>query len=267
LYINDGQGVFTDRTAESGAGATDGGGRAVQAADFNGDGHMDLYAVVAQGKNTYLLGRGDGTFTDATVGSGLDSQSGVAQGMNVADIDGDGDLDILVTVMNVGHALYENDGAGNFKDITSRGGAGFNKFGQGLAFGDLNGDGKLDAYLASWGRYFPLCPFCSASNALLMNQQEVQAWLKVRPVSKRGAPVLGARVVVYEAGTRKLAAAMSQVDGGSGFCSQNAQEAYFGLSTAVAGGANRFDVSVFCNGAVSVSKFDVAPNQVLEVRC
>jgi len=264
LYINDGNGVFTDKTVESGAGATDGGGRAVQAADFNGDGHVDLYAVVAQGSNTYLLGNGDGTFTDATAGSGLDSQSGIAQGMNVADVDGDGDLDILVTVMNNGHALYRNDGAGNFKDVTFRNGAGFNKFGQGLAFGDLNGDGKLDGYLASWGRYFPICPLCSSANSQLMNKQRVQSWLKVRPVSGKGAPMIGAEVTVYEAGsTTKRAAVSARIDGGSGFCSQNAPEAYFGLGSS---SASRFDVWTRCRGAWQTAK-DVAPNQVLTVQC
>lgn len=267
LYINNGQGVFTDLAEQSGAQATTGGGRGVQMADFNGDGHWDLYAVVASGKNTYLLGNGDGTFVDATEGSGLDSQKGVAQGLNVADFDGDGDIDIIVSVLNRAHAVYENDGAGNFNEISSRAGAGSNRFGQGVAFGDLNGDGALDALVASWGGFFPLCPFCRKANNLLMNQVDTPAWLKVRPVGRKGATLIGAEVSVMESASGQAAAARAQIDGGSAFCSQNAYEAYFGLSAAVARGASTFDVVVHCSGGLSVFKSDLAPNQVVEVRC
>merc|ERR1740121_1142441 len=264
LFVNNGQGIFADRTAEAGAGATIGGGRGVQAADFNGDGHLDLYAVVATGSHTFLLGRGDGTFTDATSSSGINSHSGIAQGVNAADFDGDGDIDIIVSVLNNDNVVFQNDGTGKFRDVSRGAGSTWNKFGQGVAFGDVNGDGELDAFVASYGRYFPLCPFCSATNSLLINQLEAPAWLKVRPTGPAGATLLGAEVRVFEAGTQKPAAARAQIDGGSGFCSQNAYEAYFGLSTAVAGGASQFDVQVSLAG-VTVTKRNIAPNQVVEV--
>lgn len=267
LYINDGAGVFTDVTEQANAGGNTGGGRGVQMADFNGDGHLDIASVSALGGNVFLLSNGDGTFTDKSSDSGINSHWGTPQGMQVADFDGDGDLDILIAVLNTPHAVYENDGTGRFRDVQIGAGAGSNRFGQGIAFGDLNNDGSLDAMIASWGRFFPLCPFCSARNNLLINQNTQPAWLKVRPLGNKGFPtLLGAQVRVFEAGTRKPAAAMARIDGGGGFCSQNAYEAYFGLSTAVSGGATTFDVEVRCGGSW-IARTGVAPNQLLDVPC
>jgi len=267
LYLNDGSGVFTDVTERANAGGNAGAGRGVQMADFNGDGHLDVCSVSAFGGNVMLFGSGDGTFTDATNESGINSHWGTAQGMNVADFDGDGDLDILISVLNNGHAVYENDGTGRFRDIQRSAGAGWNKFGQGVAFGDVNGDGSMDAYVTSWGRYFPLCPVCSAENSFLVNQNAEPAWLKVRPLGRKGFPTLiGAEVRVYATGTFEPAAAMARIDGGGGFCSQNAYEAYFGLSTSVASGVTKFDVEVRCGQTWAIHT-GIAPNQVIDMRC
>jgi len=270
LYLNDGAGVFTDVSAESGTEISTAGKRGVTIADFNGDGHQDLLALVIGQTSRLLLGDGTGHFTDATSSSGM-APTGIGQGIDILDFDNDGDIDILIANVNGPNTMYENDGSGVFTDVTARAAVGTDRFGQGIAIGDVNNDGNSDALLVSWGPYPGFCPNCTAANMLLVNSNtaETPAWLKVRPVNPEGhATLLGAQVRLKVAGTATPAGVRQQIDGGSGFCGQNAYEAHFGLSTAIAGGATAFDVEVRCGGPEWIpAKQDVAPNQVVEVTC
>ncbi|MEM1447976.1 MAG: CRTAC1 family protein [Planctomycetota bacterium] len=93
LYLNDGDGTFTDATAESGLGSGDAGMGALLV-DVDGDADLDLYCA-NYGLDRLFLNDGDGTFTDATgllPGHDLWSAS-----VTAADPDGDGDLDLYVT--------------------------------------------------------------------------------------------------------------------------------------------------------------------------
>ena len=92
-------------------------GAGVAIFDADGDGHVDVYLVgglaveelgdpSAAGHGTLYLGRGDGTFEEATAGSGLEGPH-LGMGTAVGDVDNDGDLDLLVT--GVGEdRLFEN---------------------------------------------------------------------------------------------------------------------------------------------------------------
>jgi hypothetical protein len=271
LYLNNGKGVFTDVTEKAGVKGDKGQGRGVSFADLNGDGHLDLYMVAPQTKNMIFFGDGTGKFADGCESAGV-CDTGAAQGMSIADVDGDGDLDIFVSNILEPCMLYENDGSGHFKNIASKAGVDYHLFGQGVAFGDLNEDGLLDMYVDTYGT--PPAAWPSQSNKLLMNVgKKPTAWLKVRPVTETGAAtLLGTEVRLFQAGTRKPAAVRMQIDGGSNFCSQNAYDAYFGLSTAVAEGAKLFDIEVRCGGSwigkESNSKLGgVAPNQTVSVHC
>ena len=93
LLENDGTGHFTDITAGSGLFLT---GFFLQAklADFDNDGHLDCLTSGGTGAQYFLLGNGDGTFTE------LDwpfSGPSTALGFAVGDVERDGDLDVVLT--------------------------------------------------------------------------------------------------------------------------------------------------------------------------
>jgi len=122
----------------------------VATGDFNGDGKVDL-ACAEQGQNLVamvgvLLNNGDGTFqTVVNYGAGGTE----AQAVAVADINGDGNLDLIVanTISNnIGVLLGKGDG-------TFPAGAAFNTNAyqpQSVAVGDFNGDGKPDLAAANY---------------------------------------------------------------------------------------------------------------------
>lgn len=135
-------------------------------ADFDGDGDLDAYlpqagpipgtdpAAAMPGRNALYLGDGRGGFTPAPDGSGADD-AGYGNGAFAADIDADGDLDLLLT--NTGSIrLLRNDGDARFTDISDAGGLG-DRTGIWLnaAFGDFDGDGDLDAYVANYSEWTP----------------------------------------------------------------------------------------------------------------
>jgi len=218
--------------------------------------------------NQLFLGDGTGHFTDGTLLAGL-VDVGPSQGMNIADVDGDGDLDIFVSTIGLPCQLYENDGKGLFNNIAFFAGVDYHLFGQGVAFGDIDGDGDLDMYLESWPNLIPSIPL-PGTNKLLINQASPGSWLKVQPLNQNGhATLLGTEVRLYEAGSRTPAATRTQVDGGGAFASQSAYEAYFGLSSSI---GKAFDIEMRCGGAWIAKDTmpelgAVAPNQTVKVKC
>ncbi|MCE9638404.1 MAG: CRTAC1 family protein [Planctomycetes bacterium] len=138
-------------------------GGGLVAADFDGDGDIDLFLIDGDGMSlegevVHIEGAGsrlyrnDGgfTFTDVTKGSGLDVP-GYAQGGAAADYDGDGDIDVCVVGYDMLH-LFRNRGDATFEDVTASAGIVPAKwtFGTGCAWGDIDGDGRLDLYVSNY---------------------------------------------------------------------------------------------------------------------
>src|SRR4029079_3669666 len=94
LYRNRHDGTFEDVTARAGLEAS-GGGQSVCAADYNNDGHDDLF-VTYWGQNKLYRNNGDGTFTDVTAAAHL-TQSRTRWSTSCAflDYDRDGRLDLI----------------------------------------------------------------------------------------------------------------------------------------------------------------------------
>ena len=113
LYRNNGDDTFTDVTDRAGIGRSDGHGFGVVAADFNGDGRVDLYVANDMNPNFLFLNKGDGTFEDATETSGAAfderGQPQSSMGVDAEDCDGDGRPELFVTNFQNEHiAYYQN---------------------------------------------------------------------------------------------------------------------------------------------------------------
>jgi hypothetical protein len=102
LFRNDGNFKFTDVTAEAGDGLSGGNLWASGAgfADFNADGHYDLYVCNLKGPNQLFMGDGTGKFVNEAEARGLASESAsICPAM--FDVEGDGDLDLYVANYNL----------------------------------------------------------------------------------------------------------------------------------------------------------------------
>lgn len=129
--------------------------------DLDGDGWPDILLLngadfVPHGQRTlpalYLNNR-NGTFREATHGSGLDIQM-YAMGVAVADYDNDGLPDVYITALDGDH-LFHNEGRGHFRDTTAASGIHNANFGASAAWLDYDRDGKADLFVANYVSWTP----------------------------------------------------------------------------------------------------------------
>lgn len=128
-----------------------GGGVAV--GDINNDGLPDLYFTANQAANRLYLNKGNFQFDDITNEAGVAGTSQWSTGTTMADVNGDGWLDIYVCSVS-GFAglrgkneLFINQGNNTFKEEAAAYGLDFEGFGTHSAFFDYDKDGDLDCYL------------------------------------------------------------------------------------------------------------------------
>jgi enediyne biosynthesis protein E4 len=173
LYHNNGDGTFTDVTAKAGVAA---GGWSVSAGffDYDNDGKLDLFVMryldwsIEKSKtcgsreptycppgdfppvsNILYHNRGDGTFEDVSVSSGIAAKKGHGLGVALADYDGDGFTDIFVANDVTDQFLFHNNGNGTFSEVGLDAGAALTSDGKmlsgmGVVFQDYDNDGLPD---------------------------------------------------------------------------------------------------------------------------
>jgi len=124
-------------------------GSGVALGDVDGDGRPDVFLPGIAGASALYRNLGDWRFEDVTAAAGLDLAGRPARGAAFADVDGDADLDLLVTLHAEPDRLYLNDGAGRFTRARE---AGFEtaRAGHTLALADTDADGDLDLYVTNY---------------------------------------------------------------------------------------------------------------------
>jgi len=123
-------------------------GSGVAAGDVDGDGLCDLYCCRMGGPNVLYRNLGNWKFEDVTKKAGVSCEGLNSTGAALVDIDGDGDLDLIVNSVDGGTHIFRNDGHGIFKEDPQV--LNLHKGGMSLALGDMDGDGFLDLYVANY---------------------------------------------------------------------------------------------------------------------
>jgi hypothetical protein len=252
LWINHHDGTFRESAFQMGAALNMSGhadaGMGLVAADFDGDGSLDLFVTHLAGEmNTLFLNRGAGRgFQDSTGRSGT-AISGIPLtgfGVVAMDADLDGDLDLLVVDGRVNRGdprpgsrapppldelaepklFYLNDGHAHFKLATDLAGelGSAVEVSRGLAVGDIDGDGALDVVVNNIG---------SPARVYFNEAPRAGRWLSVRAVDPRlHRDAIGAMVRV-QAGGRSF---VRCIESSSSYLSSSSLRAHFGLGQVAA---------------------------------
>ena len=161
LYHNNGDGTFTDVSEASGVSKQSGSyGLTAIAADLDNDGWTDLYVACDSTPSLFFRNKHDGTFQEEGLERGIalsdDGMEQAGMGLALGDYNLDGNLDVFKThFVDDTNVLYQNDGKGNFRDVTIQSGLGvetrFIAWGAGM--GDLDNDGWPDLFIVTGSVY------------------------------------------------------------------------------------------------------------------
>jgi hypothetical protein len=247
LYINKGDGTFEEVGYSSGVALNENGreqaGMGLAVGDYDNDGRVDFYITnFSDDSNTLYHNDGEADFSDVTfqAGHGEVTMPFLGWGTSFLDFDNDGWKDILAVNGHVyptvdkyqwgtSYAqqplLFRNLGTGRFDRVPAAPGSGLALAipGRGLALGDLDGDGLLDAVINN----------IDSTPTLLRNvTRPAGHWIELRlvgdPSKKSPRDAIGAIAYVTTGKLRQRADVVS----GASYASQNDLKLHFGLGSA-----------------------------------
>jgi hypothetical protein len=244
LYRNRHDGTFEERGIEAGVAYNVDGqlqsGMGVAVGDFDGNGFLDIAKTNFSGDLPSLYRNEDGKFfTDTALPAGLSANHLLGWGIAFLDLDDDGWKDLVIAN---GHFYPEVDGSvlgetyrqktlvyrnlrnGRFADITGQSGPALAspRPSRGLAFGDLDGDGRPEIVIVNMNG-----PPSVLKNTAVPTGHSIRIQL-IGTKSNRSA--IGARVNVTAGGRTQI----GEVESGGSYYSQNDFALYFGLGAASA---------------------------------
>ena len=275
LYRNNHDGTFTDSAVEAGvAYSADGkpqAGMGVSVADYDCDGNFDVVKTNFAGDTSSLYhNNGNGFFEDETFQSGLGKVTRfLGWGASFLDFDNDGWADILLCNGHVYPEIgenaaesgyrqrkvaYRNLGNRHFQEVSEELGPGILEkvSGRGMATGDFDNDGDIDA-LINCINDVPQLLRCDST--LKHN------WIKVKAVgTKSNRTGIGARVICTSALAGKPHRQMDEVRSGGSYLSQSDLRIHFGL-----GIADRVDLEVHWPSGVVDKVSGLTVNQIITI--
>jgi hypothetical protein len=240
LYINQGDGTFTEEAVLRGVAFDENGrsmsGMGVTAADFDGDGRLDIFrSNFSDERETLYRNRGEGEFDDATAAAGIAHNTRyVGWGCGFFDFDNDGWKDLLLVN---GHAfpevdrlntpvryknpmiLYRNNGKGKFEDVSAAAGPALLELhsARGAAFGDIDNDGAIEILVNNQNEPPSLLKQSAAGS---------NHWIILQLTgTKSNRSALGARVRLTASGRTQI----DEVRSGGSYLSHNDLRLHFGL--------------------------------------
>ena len=171
VYLNEGEGKFIVQPGAITKDLNYDRAMPLTVADFNADGNLDLYVGFPGARDfTYLdakpnplntqgifMNKGDGSFSDETLNSGLDVAPDKRVGLAAyphasvkADFDGDGRVDLMIADDRRGVSqVFKNTGEAKFADVASDAGLKNAAWAMGIAVGDFDNDGLPDVYYSN----------------------------------------------------------------------------------------------------------------------
>ncbi|MEP6763548.1 MAG: VCBS repeat-containing protein, partial [Gemmatimonadaceae bacterium] len=128
-------------------------GGGVSMGDVDGDGLPDVFLARTEGCSALYRNTGNWHFVDITASAGVGACNRRATGSALADVDGDGDLDLVLLSTTGPNSIFINDGHGKFADHLD---LGLDTAGRGattVTMADVSGDGHLSMFIANYKPY------------------------------------------------------------------------------------------------------------------
>ena len=274
LFHNNGDGTFTDVTEKAGLSGAKLNGKKMWSVgagwfDYNNDGLPDIwYTAVEHETFPMLIDQGGGFFVDESATDGLRSTADMSGwGNGIFDFDNDGWKDLFVARSNVmdnisllnpsrsyeePNTVFRNLGNGKFEDVSATAGPDFQLKAahRGVAFGDLDNDGRIDAVVSVLGGPVELFHNVSATT---------NHWILLKLVgTKSNRMGIGAQIHIVTSDDRSQ---WNEVTTATGYASASDSRVHFGL-----GGNSRIkEVEIRWPSGIRQTLHDVVGDQILTI--